>query len=290
MVNTYSPTRERRQKSRKFVPIFITCLILVGLGVGAFFTVLHVKSQKKPVVSQATPPRTTSIDQAKQTPPTPVVDQQQAQPPAPSPSHVQHDYTIPPVANGAVPVITHIPTKEPVIFLTIDDGIFTNPSDAQVMQSNNVKATFFLVNRFVQSNYGFFSDLAEKTGSDIQNHTYDHYLLTNQSLPQQTTDICKNADIFTQKFGTRPVIMRPSGGAYNTDSPKAAAACNMKALVLWDVTVNNGAIQYASGHTLHSGDIVLMHFRKTFQEDLTAFAQAAKAAGLQTDLLVNWLP
>lgn len=200
-----------------------------------------------------------------------------------------HDYTIPLVANGAVPIIRRVPTSEKVAFLTIDDGIVTNPSDAQLMQAGNAKATFFLVYRFINTDYAFFNDLAARTGSDIENHTYDHYLLTNLTYDQQKADICKNADQFSAWFGKRPVLLRPSGGAYNDTTLHAAADCGMKALVLWDASINNGAIKYQNGAKMQPGDIVLMHFRATFQEDLAAFVRAANSAGLQPELLVDWL-
>ncbi|BAS14662.1 hypothetical protein AHiyo8_29650 [Arthrobacter sp. Hiyo8] len=33
------------------------------------------------------------------------------------------DFTLPPIQGGLAPVITKIPTKHPVVFLTIDDGL-----------------------------------------------------------------------------------------------------------------------------------------------------------------------
>jgi len=200
-----------------------------------------------------------------------------------------HDYTIPPVENGTVPVITRIPTKEKVAFLTIDDGIVTSPSDAQLMQAAGVKATFFLVYRFINTDYSFFSNLAVRTGSDIENHTYDHYLLTGLNYDQQKVDICKNADTFNTWFGRRPSLLRPSGGAYNVTTLHAAADCGVTALIMWDASINNGVIKYQNGTKMQPGDIVLMHFRSTFEEDLNAFVQAARSSGLQPDLLVNWL-
>lgn len=210
--------------------------------------------------------------------------------PAPVPAEARiHDYSIPPVTNNEVPVIRRIPTNEKVAFLTIDDGIVTGSSDAQFMQADNAKATFFLVYRFINTDYSFFDNLATQTGSDIENHTYDHYLLTNLTYDQQKLDICKNADTFNSLFGKRPVLLRPSGGAYNNTTLRAAADCGMKALIMWDASINNGVIKYQNGAKMQSGDIVLMHFRSTFREDLNAFVQAAHDSGLRPDLLINWL-
>lgn len=200
-----------------------------------------------------------------------------------------HDYTFPSIQNGLAPVISRIATKEKVVFLTIDDGIVTNPNDAQLMQADRVKATFFLVHRFISSDWKYFANLAQETGSDVQNHSYDHYQLPGMSYDYQKWDICTNADVFKQWFGKRPILFRPSGGGYDATTQKAAADCGMKAIILWDATVNNGAVQYQHG-SLQPGDIVLMHFRTTFSEDLNAFTKAAQVAGLQPELLSDWAP
>ena len=202
-----------------------------------------------------------------------------------------HDYVIPPVQNGIVPVIYGIPTKLPVIFLTIDDGIYKEPGDLAIMKAYKLKASFFLVQRFISDEPSFFTTLSTQTGSLIEDHSYDHYLQTNLSLAQQTQDICSDADYIIQISGRRPVLFRPPGGDYNVETQEAAASCGMKALVMWDVVLDNGIFQYQyAGDKLHPGDIVLIHFSTTFSEDIAAFVAAAKAQGLQFDLLENWLP
>lgn len=214
-----------------------------------------------------------------------------APPPDPTPAVPEpaHDYVIPPVQNGKVPVITHIPTTKRVAFLTIDDGIVTDPADAALMQASGVNATLFLVHRFIDGKQTYFANLAQQTGSDIENHSYDHYLMTNLSYDQQRTDICSNADAFTTWFGNRPALFRPSGGAYNDTTLRAAADCGERALIMWDAAINNGTIKFQNGSKMQPGDIVLMHFRKTFKEDLQAFVKSAQDSNLQPDLLVNWL-
>jgi hypothetical protein len=54
----------------------------------------------------------------------------------------------------------------------------------------------------------------------------------------------------------------------------------MRAAVLWSAAVNDGVVQFQAGNKLRPGDIVLMHFRKTFTADYTAFVQQAKKDGL----------
>lgn len=205
-----------------------------------------------------------------------------------SPEGVAHDYTIPPVVNGLAPVIIHIPTKESVVFLGIDDGANKQDFELQLMKDNHIKASLFLANRFISTNPGFFKDFVT-AGSLVEDHTIDHKLLSNLSLAEQKDEICGEADLLTTQFGRRPILMRPPGGDYNIDTQRAAAACGMKAVVNWIAKANGGAMQYQNGHALHPGDIVLMHFRPEFAADMKAFVAAETAAGLHTELLEDWL-
>ena len=201
---------------------------------------------------------------------------------------IQTDYKIPPITDGVAPVLSRIPTKESVVFLGIDDGIYPDPQAAKLMQDNSVNASLFLTNKYIVNNPSYFANVAQASGSLIEDHTLDHHLMTTLSYDQQKQEICDTADKYTTLFSRRPILFRPPGGAYDLDTQKAAAACNMKAIIMWDVTVNNGALQYQVGHQLRAGDIVLMHFRTTFVEDMQAFIDAAKAQGLHTELLENW--
>ena len=63
----------------------------------------------------------------------------------------------------------------------------------------------------------------------------------------------------------------------------------MKAVVLWIAKANGGSMQYQVGNRLRPGDIVLMHFRPEFAQDMQAFVDAEKAAGLHTVLLEDWI-
>lgn len=201
----------------------------------------------------------------------------------------EHDATIPPVTNGLAPVITTISTKEPVVFLGIDDGANKQPFELELMKTNHVKASLFLAARFIMDNPGFFKDFIP-VGSIIEDHTIHHKLLAQLSYDEQKQEICGQANWEAQEYGRRPILLRPPGGDFNKDTQRAAAACGMKAVVMWIAKANGGSMQYQVGHSLRPGDIVLMHFRPEFQKDMGAFLQAQNAAGLHTELLEDWLP
>src|SRR5262249_22159575 len=126
-------------------------------------------------------------------------------------------------------------------------------------------------------------------GAVIGNHTVDHANLRGKPLSFQRKEICDDADFVAKDFGTRPVFFRPPFGNYDTNTLRAAADCGMRAAVLWTATVNDGRLQFQRGNRLLPGDIVLMHFRKTFTADFTAFLDQAHRDGLTPVPLADFL-
>lgn len=193
------------------------------------------------------------------------------------------------VQNGLAPVVAHIPTKQPVVFLTIDDGVYKEPEAAAKMRAANVPASLFLTQRYVSPQPGYFSYVAKQTGSVIENHTLDHKDMSPMNYQDQKAEICQTNEIYAKVYGKRPALFRPPYGNYNENTQRAVAACGLKAIVTWKALVQNGAIEYQAASSLRPGDIVLMHFTPAFKQDLQAFIAASKAAGLQPQLLEDWL-
>ncbi len=221
-----------------------------------------------------------------------VVTKKPSQPPSlpPVPPKPKPDYSLPPITDGLAPVLSRIPTSQPVVFLGIDDGGYKDPNEISLMKANNIKATLFLSNLFILDNPAFFKQLSHETGAVIEDHTLHHYIdLPYRSLAEQKAEICGEADYMQQEYGRRPVLFRPPGGAYSVTTQRAAAECGMKAIINWIAKANGGSMQYQIGNGLRPGDIVLMHFRPVFAQDMQAFLQAEKAAGLHTELLEDWL-
>jgi peptidoglycan/xylan/chitin deacetylase (PgdA/CDA1 family) len=198
------------------------------------------------------------------------------------------DYAIPPISDGLAPVLTTIPTTQPVVFLGIDDGQDKLPTDLPIMKYNRVKASLFLADHIIKDNPAFFKDFIS-AGSYVEDHSVNHVQMSKLSYTQQRQEICNEADLQTRQFGRRPILFRPPYGDYNNDTRRAAADCGMKAVVLWIAKANGGSMQYQVGDHLRPGDIVLMHFRPEFAQDMQAFVDAEKAAGLHTVLLEDWV-
>src|SRR5260221_13301342 len=55
-------------------------------------------------------------------------------------------------------VISRLETKEPVVFLGIDDGGNKEAFELQMMKDNGIKASLFLADLFIRNNPAFFKD------------------------------------------------------------------------------------------------------------------------------------
>ncbi|WP_246036498.1 polysaccharide deacetylase family protein [Sinomonas susongensis] len=199
--------------------------------------------------------------------------------PAPAPSFAS-DFTVPPIRGGLVPVITRITTAQPVVFLTIDDGITKRPEAIALLKAHGYPVTMFLTKNFVQDQPDYFRDLMRE-GDFVENHTVSHDTqMWSKSYAYQLAEITGMQDYAQTTYGRRPTLFRPPGGAYSATMRKACADAGLKAIVDWEAKSNAGHMDYQAGNALRPGDIVLMHFRPEFASDLDAFRSAQLSAGL----------
>ncbi|WP_188316923.1 glycosyl hydrolase family 18 protein [Solihabitans fulvus] len=185
------------------------------------------------------------------------------------------------------PVVSQVPTTDPVVFVTIDDG-WTTPADGQrLLLDQQAKPTMFVLPDAVANNPGYFTTL-EAAGAVAEDHTVSHRDLTTLPEAEQQKEICGARDRNATTFGETPSLLRPPYGSYNTDTQRAAAACGMHAIVNWDAVVADGKISYYNG-SLKAGDIILLHFTANLATDVQVALDAAKAAGLHPAQLTSYL-
>jgi peptidoglycan/xylan/chitin deacetylase (PgdA/CDA1 family) len=207
---------------------------------------------------------------------------------APAATTTPPPVTLVPLASapGVAPVITRVETTDPVVFLTIDDGHTRNPEVAAALEEVGVPASLFLLDGPVEADPEFFRRLPDTV---VESHSRTHPDLRTLSEKGQRAEICGNADTLERAFGRRPVLFRPPYGAYNEATTRAAAACGMAAVVLWETSVNGAVVGFRSLPRLRRGDILLMHFRPTFVTELRALADRVDEAGLRFALLEDYL-
>ncbi|GAB2740769.1 polysaccharide deacetylase family protein [Sinomonas soli] len=210
-------------------------------------------------------------------------------PSAPATAPVVRDFSLPPVQGGLVPVITRVTTKEPVVFLTIDDGITKRPEAIQLLHRYGYPATMFLTKSFVQEDPAYFRQLVRE-GDFVENHTVSHDTrMSTKPYSYQLAEIQGMQDYAQATFGRRPTLFRPPGGAHSTTMRRACAAAGIRALIDWEAKADAGHMDYQQGRSLRPGDIVLMHFRPEFAADLAAFRTAVLAAGLSVANLERFI-
>ncbi|MFF7437889.1 polysaccharide deacetylase family protein [Streptomyces sp. NPDC008122] len=164
-------------------------------------------------------------------------------------------------AGGPVPVISEIPTREKIVFITIDDGAEKDPGFVRMMKDLKVPFTMFLTDSAIRADYPYFAPLMAE-GNGLANHTLTHPNLRTLSAEAQRREICGQQTKLKERYGTTPRLFRPPYGNWNEATRAAAGECGLDAIVLWRESMQIKNMQYQRGdRKLHPGDIVLAHFR-----------------------------
>ncbi|KQX10372.1 polysaccharide deacetylase [Streptomyces sp. Root431] len=165
---------------------------------------------------------------------------------------------------GLPPVFTTVPTKQKVVFLTIDDGAEKDPALLRMMKELRIPYSAFLSDYVVKDDYAYFARMqkSQESGVALHNHTLNHRYLPGLSYKQQKREICGMQDVIEKRFGKRPPLFRPPYGNYNEDTLRAAKSCGVKAVPLWAAEAFPDHMEWREwDRDLHPGDIVLTHFR-----------------------------
>lgn len=192
-----------------------------------------------------------------------------------------------------VVVVRGIPTRQKVVFITIDDGASRDPRTEALLRKANVPVTVFLVGGIASCEPDFFRRLS-KHGIDMDNHTKEHYELRGLPEKKQRDEICSVPPQFQKLFGRKSNLFRPPYGyrAFNADTLKAMQSCKQRYLVLWWQNVHGANIQFLrpGPRTIQPGDIVLLHFQDDFVKGFANLLHQIKAAGLTPARLQDYLP
>lgn len=204
-------------------------------------------------------------------------------------------------------VISSIPTKRNIVFLTIDDGWEQDPGFVQRVRDQRIPITVFAmrdaveavgapdqsggVGRYVGAGkWGYFRELRD-AGVSIENHTLTHPDLRGLGFDAQKREICGAGKVIRKEIGAKPSLFRPPFGTYNTDTLRAAKACGVTSVLLWTATVQpGGKIAYqVPDKKLRPGDIILMHFRPNLAHDFKVLLRKIKRKGFELGNLQSYL-
>jgi len=174
-------------------------------------------------------------------------------------------HSMAPWAQGFGATFVGAPPSGKQIALTYDDG----PNDPhtlrlmEVLEKDGVRATFFLIGRYVQRRPDIVRDLF-KAGHAVGNHTFTHpHLIMSGALETRIQlEECQRA--VEDATGERPRLFRPPFGGRRPHTLRIARSLGL-APVMWNVTSWDWKappaakiVKTCSRH-IHGGDIILMH-------------------------------
>jgi len=122
------------------------------------------------------------------------------------------------------------------IALTYDDG----PNDPHtlalldVLAKHDVRATFFMIGRFVRERPDIARAVAE-AGHTIGNHTFTHPLLIFKSAAQTRAELLECRAALTDAVGEHSNLFRPPFGGRRPATLRVARELGMET-VMWNVT------------------------------------------------------
>ena len=149
--------------------------------------------------------------------------------------------------------------------LTYDDGP-NDPCTLQLMEvlaRYDVKATFFVVGKFVRERPDIVRELVA-AGHAIGNHTYTHPNLIFVSTPELKRQIEQTNEAIFDACGVRPSLFRPPFGGRRPGTFSTAREYGMLP-VMWRVTCydwsakSSESIEHKAERGIRGGDVILLH-------------------------------
>lgn len=161
--------------------------------------------------------------------------------------------------------ITHKKTKIKEVALTFDDGPteFT-PKFLDLLQENNIKATFFCIGKQIEKYPETFQRIISE-GHTIGNHTYSHSNQTGFLYTSKMIEEIEKCDAVMLKTGNfKTDHYRPPFGVTNPNIAKAIKKTGKKSIG-WNVrsldtiTEDENRIYRKVTKALQKGSIILLH-------------------------------
>lgn len=149
--------------------------------------------------------------------------------------------------------------------LTYDDG----PNDPhtlrllEVLERHNVRATFFLIGRYVRQRPDIAQELA-KQGHAIGNHTFTHPLLTLKSSAEIRKELLDCRTALQDAVGEHSNLFRPPFGGRRPAVLRIALELGLDP-IMWNVTGYDWnappatEIERKVTRRVRGGDVILLH-------------------------------
>ena len=160
---------------------------------------------------------------------------------------------------------TGLPAGTKQIALTYDDG----PNDPhtmrllEVLAKHNVRATFFMIGRYVQQRPDIAREVAN-AGHVVGNHTFTHPLLILKSAGETSQELRDCRSTIQDTVGEHSNLFRPPFGGRRPATLRVARELGLEP-VMWNVTGYDWNIPPAAiieqkvAKQMRGGDVILLH-------------------------------
>jgi peptidoglycan/xylan/chitin deacetylase (PgdA/CDA1 family) len=133
----------------------------------------------------------------------------------------------------------------------------------EVLARHNVKATFFLIGRYVKQRPDIARELAQ-AGHVVGNHTFSHPNLIFASARETKTQLRDCQQVLTDAVGEHSRLFRPPFGGRRPGTLKIVRALGLEP-VMWNVTGwdwKGKPAEYVEkkvSEQIRGGDVILLH-------------------------------
>lgn len=152
-------------------------------------------------------------------------------------AQARFDFSIPDgVTMGGPTTIARVPTEQPVVAMTFDDGPHHSltPQLLDMLRARNIRATFYLVGRRVAM-YPELTRRIAAEGHEIGNHSWNHPRLTSLGNDSLMRELDRTTAVIEETVGSRPITMRPPYGLLSTRQRALIYESRRFPTILWSV-------------------------------------------------------
>jgi peptidoglycan/xylan/chitin deacetylase (PgdA/CDA1 family) len=165
-------------------------------------------------------------------------------------------------------------TKKKTISLSFDDGPHEHTlSILALLKKYNVKATFFIIGKQVQSNSQVLKQIIED-GHEIGNHTYEHsYVSSFYSEARLQNELLKCNQVVYEETGLKMKLFRPTFGVTTPTIARVIQRLGFSSIGWsfrsYDTTAKSvDRIVEAMNKNIQGGDIILLHDNRAKAVDI----------------------